>query len=83
MLYGFDRNRQQVVDEPDFFLQEWLCVAYAAEHAVEARHGLHARANLVVGREEVFARFLVAELRLVGQNRGELSLKLLADVDDK
>ncbi len=83
MLNGFDRNRQQVLDQANFLLQEGFRVAHAAKHAVKPRHGFHARANLVAGREQVFARLLVAELRFVRQNRGKLSLELLADIDDK
>ena len=44
---------------------------------------IDAGANLVMRREEIFARFLIAELRLVGQDRGELAFELLADIDDK
>ena len=83
MLNGFDGNGQQIVHQADFFLQERLSVGYAAEHSVEARHGLDAGANLVMGREQIFARILIAELRFVGQNGRELPLKLFADVDDK
>ena len=83
MLNGFDGNGQQIVDQADFFLQEWLGIGDAAEHAVEARHGLDARVDLVMGREQVFARILIAELRFVSQDGRELSFKLFADVDDK
>ena len=83
MLNGFDRDRQQILDQPDFFLQEWFGVGHAAEHAVEARHGVDAGTNFVVSGEEVLARFLVAELRFVGKDRSKLSLKLIADVDYK
>src|SRR6266581_4519113 len=77
MLNGFDRNGQQVIDEADFLLQEWLRVSPSPEHAVEAG------ANLIVGREQILARLLVAELRLVCQDGSELPLKLLRNVDDK
>src|SRR5258707_399315 len=83
MLNGFDRNGQQVIDKANFLLQEWLPVSHAPEHAVEARHGVDAGANLVVGREQVLARLLVAELRFVSQNGSKLPLKLLPDVDHK
>src|ERR1700675_1908684 len=83
MLYGLDRNGQQIVDQADFFLQEWLGVGHATEHSVEARHGFNPRVDFVVGREEIFACLLIAELGFVSENGGELSLKLLADVDHK
>ena len=54
-LNGFDRNRQQVVDQADFFLQKGLAVSHAAEHAIEASHGIDTGANLVVGREQIFS----------------------------
>jgi len=83
MLYGFDRNGQQIVDQPDFFLQEWFGVGDATEHSVEARHSFNPRVDFVVGREEIFAGLLVAELGFVSQDGCELPLKLLADVDHK
>src|ERR1039458_8721702 len=83
MLNGFDRNRQEVLDQPNFLLQEGFRVAHAAKHAVKPCHGFHAGANLVARRKQGFARFLVAELRCIGQNRGKLSLELLANIHDK
>src|ERR1700733_15201340 len=62
MLNGFDGNGQQIVDQADFLLQERFRVGDPAKHAVEARHGLNARTNFVVGGKQVFARFLIAEL---------------------
>src|SRR5580658_6628731 len=58
-------------------------MGHAAEHSVIARHRVDTRANLVVGGEDILAGFLIAELRLVGQDRRELLLELLADVDHK
>ena len=67
--------RQEVVDEADFLLQEGLGVSHATQHAVEARHGVHAGANFVVGGEKILARFLITELRFVSEDRGELALQ--------
>src|ERR1017187_4998403 len=83
MLNGFDRNGQQIVDQADFFLQKRLRIGHAAEHAVESRHGFYAGANLVMGREQVLAGVLIAELRFVRQNGSEFPLELFADIDDK
>src|SRR5260370_26226611 len=83
MLNGFDRNGQQVLDQAHFLLQEGFGVGHAPEHAVKTRHGFHSGANLSLGREEILARLLVTELRLVREDRCELSLKLLADVHHK
>ena len=55
----------------------------AAEHAVEAGHGLDAGTNLIVGREQIFARSLIAELRFVRKDGSEFPLKLFADVNHK
>src|SRR5439155_20021638 len=83
MLNGFDRNGQQVLDEADFFSQEGFRVGHAAEHAVKARHGIDAGSNFVMGREEILAGLLIAELRLVGQDGSKLPLELVTDFDDK
>src|SRR5271165_1341060 len=83
MLNGLDGNRQQVFDQPDLFLQKRFRMSDAAEHAVEPSHGVNARANFLVSREEIFAGVLIAELRLVSHDRGELAFELLADVDDE
>src|ERR1035441_5938246 len=77
MLNGFDRNRQEVLDQPNFLLQEGFRVAHAAKHAVKPCHGFHACSNLF------WASSLAAELRCLGQNRGKLSLELLANIHDK
>jgi len=69
MLNGFDGNRQQVVYEADFFLQKRLGMRDPAKHPVEAGHGVHPRADFLVGREELFARILIAELGFVGKDR--------------
>src|SRR5215831_3183554 len=81
MLNGFDGNRHQIVNKTYFFLKEWLSVRDAAKHSVESSHGVDPGANLVRGREEVLAGILIAELRLVGEDRGELRLELITDVD--
>ena len=83
MLNGFDRNRQEVIDQADLFLMERLAVGYTSEHAVEASHGLHPGADFLLRREDVLARFLIAELGLVSEDGSELLLKLIADVDDE
>src|SRR5215467_5787025 len=53
----------------------------AAQHAVKAGYGINACPNLLMGREEVLAGFLITELRFVSKNRGKLAFKLVADVD--
>src|SRR5580692_10283315 len=58
-------------------------MGHAPKATVETRHRLHPGANFVMGREQVFSGILIGELRFVGQDRGELALKLFADVDDK
>ena len=58
-------------------------MGHAAKHAVKARHGIDASTNFVMGREEVFAGFLIAELRFVGQDGGKFSFELIPDVDDE
>src|ERR1051326_4376336 len=83
MLNGFDGNGQQIVTQSDFFLKNRLGVRDAAEHAIKASHGINAGADFLVGREQVLARVLVAELRFVSQDRGELTFELLADIDHK
>src|SRR5450432_363932 len=83
MLNGLDRNGQQIVDQANFFLQKWFRVSDAAEHAVEAGHGVEASANFVMGREDVLAGFLVAELRFVSHQGGKFSVELFRDVDDE
>src|SRR5580704_11817148 len=50
-LNGFDRNRQQVLDESHFLLQKRLAVGHARQHAIEPRHGVDACADLIMGRE--------------------------------
>src|ERR1700722_2358118 len=82
-LDGLYRNGQQIVDQPNFFLQERLRVSYAAKHAVKASHGVDPCANFVMGREEIFPGFLIAEQRFVGHDIGKLSLEFITDIDDK
>src|SRR5258708_40061952 len=79
----FHRNGKQIVHQSDFLLQKRFGIGHAAEHAVIPRHRVHARANLVVSREEILACFLIAELRLVSQDGGEFLLELPADVNHK
>src|SRR5438552_4763657 len=76
----FDGNRQQVLHQPDLFLQERFGVSNAAEHTVETRHGIHALANFIVSREQVLTRLLIAELRFVSHDGRKLPLKLVADI---
>jgi hypothetical protein len=83
MLNGFDRNRQEVFDQADFFLQERLAVGHSPKHTVEASHGVHAGTDLLMGREEILACFLIAELRFVGKDGGKLFFELIADIDDE
>src|SRR5215469_9029379 len=83
MLNGFDRNRQEIFDQAHFFLVEGLAVGHARQHPIKASHGLYASSNLLLGREEVFAGFLVAELRFVGEDGGKLPFEMIADVDHK
>src|SRR5256885_2096647 len=83
MLYGLDRNRQQVLDEPNFFLEKRLAIGHATKHSIEASHGIHARANLLLGGEKIFARLLITELRSVGHDGSELAFELVTDIDDK
>ena len=58
-------------------------MGHAAEHAVEARHGIDAGANLVMRREEILAGLLIAELRLVRQDGRKFPFELLTDIDDE
>jgi hypothetical protein len=84
MLAQLDRlhgNRQQIVNQPDLLLQEWLGVGDATEGPAVACHRLYAGMNFVVRGEKIFAGLLIAELRRIRQNGSELLLELLADVD--
>src|SRR5258708_5786190 len=83
MLNGLDGNGQQIVDQANFFLQEWFRVRDTAEHAAEAGHGIEASTNFVMGREDVLTSFLIAELGFVGHQGGEFSVELFGDVDDE
>src|SRR5579872_6486070 len=83
MLYGFDRDRQQIVHQADFLLQEWLAICHATERAIETCHRLHAVSDGLMSREDFFTRFLIAELRFVGKNRRNLSFELITDIHDE
>src|SRR5579862_159393 len=77
------RNRHHIVDQAHFLLDEWFSVGDSAHHAVEAGHGLDARANFFLRGKYVAAGFLIAELRFVGHQRRETSFKLIADVHNE
>jgi hypothetical protein len=49
MLNRLDGNRQQILNQAYFFLQEGFGVGNAAQLAVEARHRLNSGMNLVGG----------------------------------
>src|SRR5260370_4921932 len=83
MLYRFDRNRQQILDQANFLLQKRLCISHAAQHPVITRHCVHTFPNFIVSREEVLARFLIAELRFVSHDGSKLSFKLVTDIHYK
>ena len=83
VLNRFDRNRQQILDQADFLLQKRLGINHAAQHPVITRHCVHTFVNFIVSREQVLARFLIAELRFVGHNGSKLSFKLVTDIHYK
>src|SRR5438105_11574851 len=79
----FHRNRRQVFDQPHFLLQEGLAVFHADKHAVKARHGFHAAANVGLGREVGPTGFLVGELRFVGIDGFQPLFKLRSDIHNE
>src|SRR6266478_3592711 len=69
--YGVGGLRRRILLRPllklfwnstDFLLQKRFSVSDTAHHAVETGHSFSACMNIGLGREEVFARFLVGEL---------------------
>src|SRR6185437_10559407 len=82
-LDRFHRDGRYVLDQANFLLQEWLAVGDSCERAVEARHGFDAGADFGASRKDIFAGFLVTELRLVGHERLEARFELVRDVHDK
>ena len=83
MLNGFDGNGQEVVHESNLLLQEGLAVCDAAQRPIETSHGVYARPNFGLSREQILAGFLITELRLVGHDRREFTFELLTDIHDE
>src|SRR6185437_1904429 len=82
-LDRFHRDGRYILDQANFLLQEWLAVCDSCERAVEARHGFDAGTDFGASGKDIFAGFLVTELRLVGHERLEARFELIGDIYDK
>ena len=62
VLNRLDRDRRQVLHQPDFLLHKRLSVLHAGKQAIEACHGVDASADFRVRRENTLPGFLIGEL---------------------